>query len=132
MDPEYKNESFTTLSIKTSVAQKYRKFSRQIGGSQSSVLDRMMNFFERHKCAPDDDLPNHLLKTEKKLLQRINTVIGIIKDIEKKQTLPTVGMLQALFEAELEGTENKPSQKQPPSPRLALEEELRKLDQTST
>jgi len=100
MDPDYKNEPFVNLKIKISVAQKYRKFSRHFGASHSATLDQMLWFFERHKLSPEDELPNHLIKTEKKLLQRINAVIAIIKDIEKKQTLPTVGMLQALFEAE--------------------------------
>ena len=131
MDPEYKNESFTTLSIKTSVAQKYRKFSRQIGGSQSSVMERMVTFFERHQLSPDDELPNHLIKTEKKLLQRINAVIGIIKDIEKKQTLPTVGILQALFQAELEGSQNKPHWPSDEKAMASLEAELRQLNQNA-
>jgi hypothetical protein len=131
MDPEYKNESFTTLSIKTSVAQKYRKFSRQIGGSQSSVMERMITFFERHQLSPDDELPNHLIKTEKKLLQRINAVIGIIKDIEKKQTLPTVGILQALFQAELQEGQNKPHWPSDEKAMAALEAELRQLNQNA-
>lgn len=128
MDPEYTNESFTNVSLKKSVAKKYRKFSRQIGGSHSSVLERMITFFERHQLSPDDELPNHLIKTEKKLLQRINAVIGIIKDIEKKQTLPTVGILQALFEAELQGDKNTKNQKGPIPGEPSLEEELRKLE----
>ena len=127
MDPEYKNEAFTCLNIKKSVARKYRKFAKQYGESQSFTLDRMLWFFERHKLSPDDELPNHLLKTEKRLLQRINAVIAIIKDIEKKQTLPTVGMLQALFEAEAEAAEKpiKPFEKQ--FANRTLEEELEQL-----
>jgi len=128
MDHEYKNEGFATLKIKRSVARKYKRFSNRIGGSNSSVLDRMLEFFERHKLSPDDELPNHLIQTEKKLLQRINAVIGIIKDIEKKQTLPTVGMLQALFEAELQGDKTTKKQKGPIPVEPSLEEELRKLE----
>jgi hypothetical protein len=128
MDREYQNEGFATLKIKRSVARKYKKFSKQVGGSNSSVLDGMIAFFEKYQLSPDDDLPNHLIKTEKKLLQRINAVIGIIKDIEKKQTLPTVGMLQALFEAELQLDKNTPRYKGPVPGEPSLEEELRKLE----
>jgi hypothetical protein len=33
------------------------------------------------------------------------TIIAIIKDIEKNQTLPTIGMMQALFNQELDNEE---------------------------
>ena len=117
------------INFKRSVAIKFKAFARQQEGSYSVVLDQMLWFFEKHNLTPEDQLPTHLLKTEKKLLQRMNTIIGIIKDIEKKQTLPTVGMLQALFEAAGEGDQN-PSQPPAIFDADALEAELRKLDST--
>ena len=127
MDPEYAHEPFMGINFKRSVAVKFKAFARQQEGSYSVVLDQMLWFFERHHLTPEDQLPSHLLKTEKKLLQRMNTIIGIIKDIEKKQTLPTVGMLQALFEAAGEGSQH-PSQPPAVFDKDALEAELRKLD----
>lgn len=127
MDPEYENEPFMGINFKRSVAKKFKTFARQNGGSYSVVLDQMLWFFERHKLSPEDELPNHLIKTEKKLLQRINAVIAIIKEIEKRQTLPTVGMLQALFEAE-EPESKKPTRTiEKRFENRTLEEELEKL-----
>lgn len=127
VDSDYKNEGFVTFKIKASVAHKFRKCKGQWGGSNSAVLDRMLTFFQRHELHPEDQLPNNLSKTEKKLMRRIDAVIAIIRDIEKTQTLPTAGMLRALFEAGVE--------EEPKTPRLVekkfkgrtLEEELSAL-----
>jgi len=97
MDVEYKKEGFVNLKIKSSVAKKFRSFKRKQRASYSLSLDQMLNFFEKHQLLPDDEIPNHLLQVEKRLLKRINAVIAIMKDMEKTQTKPTVGMLEALF-----------------------------------
>ncbi|MDG1573294.1 BfmA/BtgA family mobilization protein [Robiginitalea sp. M366] len=127
MDKEFQKEGFVTFKIKESVAKKYRKFARQMGRSNSAVLDGMLDFFERYQLHPDDELSNHLIKTEKKVLQRINAVIAIIKDIEKKQTLPTVGMLKALFEVDLEAEKKSPKWVEKKYQGRTLQEELKGL-----
>ena len=97
MDKSYRNEGFSNLKIKSSVARKFNVFVRKYKESNSMTLDQMLEFFERHQLLPSDEIPNHLLQTEKRLLKRINAVIAIMKDMEKTQTKPTVGMLEALF-----------------------------------
>ena len=97
MDEEFKKEPFVTLKLKKSVVVEFRKFCIKQGLTQSMTLKDMLYFFERYKLSPTDDIPDHLVKVERKILKRINAVIAIMKDVEKTQTLPTVGMLQALF-----------------------------------
>ena len=97
MDKSYKNEGFSNVKIKTSVARKFKIFVRKFQASNSMTLDQMLGFFEKHQLLPNDEIPNHLLQTERRLLKRINAVIAIMKDMEKTQTKPTVGMLEALF-----------------------------------
>ena len=97
MDKSYKNEGFSNIKIKSSVARKFKVFVRKYKESNSMTLDVMLEFFEKHQLLPNDEIPNHLLQTEKRLLKRINAVIAIMKDMEKTQTKPTVGMLEALF-----------------------------------
>jgi len=97
MDKSYKNEKFSNIKIKSSVARKFKAFVRKYKESNSMTLDEMLGFFEKHQLLPNDEIPNHLLQTEKRLLKRINAVIAIMKDMEKTQTKPTVGMLEALF-----------------------------------
>lgn len=81
-------------------AVRFRKFSKEVSKSNTDTLEAMLEFFEKHQLSPDDEIPNHLFQVEKRLLKRINAVIAIIKDIEKTQTKPTIGMLQALFTAD--------------------------------
>ena len=97
MDKSYKNEGFSNVKIKTSVARRFKIFVRKFQASNSMTLDQMLEFFEKHQLLPNDEIPNHLLQTERRLLKRINAVIAIMKDMEKTQTKPTVGMLEALF-----------------------------------
>jgi hypothetical protein len=97
MDKSYKNEGFSNIKIKSSVARKFKAFVRKYKESNSVTLDQMFNFFEKYQLLPNDEIPNRLLQTEKRLLKRINAVIAIMKDVEKTQTKPTVGMLEALF-----------------------------------
>jgi len=123
MDNEFKNEPFLTLKMKQSVVKRFRRFCRATGTSQSLGMSDMLDFFERHKVLPKDEIPNHLLQVEKRLLKRINAVIAIMKDMEKTQTRPTVGMLEALFTME-DKKEEKPLFVEKKQNNRTLEEEL--------
>ncbi|HAI42731.1 MAG TPA: hypothetical protein DCM40_33805 [Maribacter sp.] len=123
MDNEFKNEPFLTLKMKRSVVKRFRRFCRVTGTSQSLGMYDMLDFFERHKVLPKDEIPNHLVQVEKRLLKRINAVIAIMKDMEKTQTKPTVGMLEALFTVN-EKKEDTPRFVEKKQNNRTLEEEL--------
>ncbi|WP_339729936.1 BfmA/BtgA family mobilization protein [Maribacter stanieri] len=123
MDNEFKNEPFLTLKMKRSVVKRFRRFCRVTGTSQSLGMSDMLDFFERHKVLPKDEIPNHLVQMEKRLLKRINAVIAIMKDMEKTQTKPTVGMLEALFTVN-EKKEDTPRFVEKKQNNRTLEEEL--------
>lgn len=97
-----KNERFKSLSIKEPVLLKFRRFSKRIGKSQSMTLLSMMDFFERHGIDPDQHLGETLASMKLFMKRRFNAMVAIIRSIEKEQTLPTVSMIQALFEQELD------------------------------
>lgn len=128
MDSEYQNERFVTLRLKVSVVKDFRRFCRKEGASQSVTLLRMLEYFKHNHIRPGDQVPDHFKKVERNLLQRLNTVIGIIKDIEKTQTKLAFGMMAALFEA-LGFEEEKMSPKlvEKQFDQRELEEELKKL-----
>ncbi|MCM4158434.1 hypothetical protein FHG64_12685 [Antarcticibacterium flavum] len=98
MDEEYKKEKFETFKIKSSVAKKFRRFSRSISKSQSMALLSMIEFFELNGVSPNEVLGPKMETLESLIKKRINGVIAILKDIEKSQTKPTVAMMQSLFE----------------------------------
>lgn len=99
MDNEYKKERFESLSIKRSVAKKFREYSRSISRSQSMTLLAMLEFFEVNGMSPDESIRSQVNTLENLIIKRVNAVIAILKDIEKTQTRPTAAMMQSLFEA---------------------------------
>ncbi|WKB81804.1 BfmA/BtgA family mobilization protein [Cellulophaga lytica] len=98
MDKGYEKESFESISIKTSVAKKFRIYSKKLHKSNSMTLLLMLDFFEANNLSPDKSLDSTIYTLENLIKKRISAVIAILRDIEKKQTKPTVAMLQALFE----------------------------------
>ena len=103
MDKGYEKEQFEKLGIKTSVALRFREFSKKISKSQSMTLLLMLDFFEDNGISPAESMGPRMetLETRISMLikKRMNGMIAIMKDIEKSQTKPTVAMLQALFQA---------------------------------
>ncbi|WP_339893755.1 BfmA/BtgA family mobilization protein [uncultured Algibacter sp.] len=99
MDKGYEKERFESLSIKSSVVKRFRKYSKSISKSNSMTLLSMMEFFDQNELSPEDDLKPGLMETENRIKKRINALVAIIKNIEKNQTKPTMAMLQSLFAA---------------------------------
>jgi len=98
MDIGYEKERFESLSIKTSVAKKFRRYCKAISTSQSMTLLLMLEFFENNEISPKEDFGPSMRTLKSLIKKRNNAVIAIMKDIEKTQTKPTVGMLQSLFQ----------------------------------
>ena len=113
MDKGYENERFESVSIKTSVAQKFTKFCKKMSKSKSMTLLLMLEFFEENGISPYESIGPKMQTLEELIKKRINGVIAIMKDIEKNQTKPTVAMMQSLFE-----------QAEPPKKNLILEKEI--------
>lgn len=98
MDKGYEKEGFATFKIKSSVAKKFRRYSREIGQSQSMTILLMLEFFEGNNISPLENMGPKMQSLESVMKKRIDALIAIIRDIEQNQTLPTTGMLQAIFE----------------------------------
>jgi len=98
MDSEYQKEGFRNLSIKISIADKFIRYSQAISKSRSMTLKLMLEFFEYNQISPTESLGPRMQTLETSIKKRINALIAIVRDIEKNQTVPTKGMLDALFE----------------------------------
>ncbi|WP_317048446.1 BfmA/BtgA family mobilization protein [Confluentibacter sediminis] len=108
MDQGYERERFESLSIKTSVAKKFRNYCKSISKSQSMALRLMVEFFEDNGVSPEDRLGETLASLKGQIIKRSNAVIAIIKNIEKMHHKPTTAILQTLFEqmSQIEPDEN--------------------------
>ncbi|WP_437397564.1 BfmA/BtgA family mobilization protein [Flagellimonas lutimaris] len=105
MDKGYEKEQFAAMKVKVSVARKFRRFSKLFGKSQSLTLLAMMDFFERHGISPDQHFGETIASMKLFIKRRFNAMVAIMRSIEKEQTLPTVSMMQALFQQELDPEE---------------------------
>jgi len=70
--------------------------------SNTETLSAMLDFFEVHEISPLDSIDGSLSAIEIRIKRRISNAIAIIRDIEKSQTLPTIAMLQSLFDQQFE------------------------------
>ena len=105
MDKGYEKERFAAMKIKISVALKFRNFSKRQGKSQSMTLLAMVEFFDHNGISPDERMHETIASLKYLIKRRFNAMVAIMRSIEKEQTLPTVSMIQALFQQELESGE---------------------------
>lgn len=101
MDKGYEKEPFRTVCIKVTVLQKFKGFSKRQGKSHSMTLLAMLEFFEHNGISPNERMYETIASLKYLIKRRFNAMVAIMRSIEKEQTLPTVSMIQALFEQEL-------------------------------
>tara|TARA_R110002020_G_scaffold66526_6_gene174894 strand:- start:609 stop:1037 length:429 start_codon:yes stop_codon:yes gene_type:complete len=119
MDKGYEKERFTSLSIKTSVVDKFNRFCKEMGLSKSMTLLVMIDFFKDNGISPVESFGLRMETLESRIStlikKRMNGMIAIMKNIEKTQTKPTTAMLLSLFE-----------QTEPPKKTLIVEKKYAK------
>lgn len=99
-------DDFRAVRIRKRTLSRFKVFSRKVGKSYSHTLDMVMDFFEWHGFLPSERFEKSIGQEIIKNRKRTDAVIAIIRDIEKNQTLPTIGMMQALFNQELDNEED--------------------------
>ncbi|WP_423818634.1 BfmA/BtgA family mobilization protein [Salinimicrobium sp. TIG7-5_MAKvit] len=90
--------TFSTISIKVETAKRFRTFSKETGGSNTEVLELMLEYFHKYQISPSHKAKIDLPALDEKIQKRLNAIVAIIKEIEKTQTQPTLAMLQLLFD----------------------------------
>ncbi|GHA33023.1 hypothetical protein GCM10007103_13090 [Salinimicrobium marinum] len=91
-------QPYITFKIRLQTAEEFRNYSRQLGKQQSETLQLMLDFFKVNRLSPLEELGPNFITLEKRIKDRINALVAILKDIEKTQTKPTHSMLQLLFQ----------------------------------
>ena len=108
MDKGYEKEAFRTVCIKKSVLQKFKGFSKRQGKSHSMTLLAMVEFFDHNGISPDERMNETIAGLKYLIKKRFNAMVAIMRSIEKEQTLPTVSMIQALFQQTEKQTPSNP------------------------
>lgn len=91
-------DSFITIRFKRKTAKRFQEFSKTHFKTHTETMEAILDFFFYNEISPKEKLGPTGRTIEANLKKRMNAIIAIIKAIEKDQTLPTVGMLSALFE----------------------------------
>ncbi|WP_117884180.1 BfmA/BtgA family mobilization protein [Aureibaculum luteum] len=102
------NYKYSTVNFKSSIAKRFRMFSKKISKSHSESIRIIMDFFEWHGFLPSDKFERSMLQEIIKNRKRTEAIIAIIKSIEKEQTKPTTAMLLSLFEENLKQEKKEP------------------------
>lgn len=89
---------FLSINFHKDTVERFKGFCAKVGGSYTETLDHMMDFFDTYQLSPMTDLGPNMRGMEANIKKRINTLVAIVKDIEKHQTQPTTAMLKLLFE----------------------------------
>ncbi len=90
-------DTFITIRFKRETAKRFQEFSKTHFKSHTETMATMLDFFLYNEISPKEKLGPTGRTIEANLKKRINSVIAIIKDVEKNQTKPTVAMLESLF-----------------------------------
>ncbi len=93
-------DSFIGIRFKKETAKRFQEFSRTHFKSHTEAIATMLDFFFYNEISPKEKLGPTGRTIEAKLLKRINSVIAIIRDVEKTQTKPTAAMIQSLFQTD--------------------------------
>jgi len=90
--------TFTNIRFKKETARRFQEFSRRFFKTHTEALQTMLDFFFYNEISPKETLGPNARTLENNIKKRINSLISIIRDIEKHQTQPTTAMMQLLFE----------------------------------
>ncbi|WP_323028542.1 BfmA/BtgA family mobilization protein [Gelidibacter japonicus] len=93
-------DTFIGIRFKKETAKRFQEFSRTHFSSHTEAMAAMLDFFLYNEISPKEKLGPTGRTIEASIKKRINSVIAILRDVEKSQTKPTAAMLASLFQAE--------------------------------
>lgn len=113
-----KKNEFSAVSINRITAQRFRMFSRTVSRSHSKTIDTIIDFFEKTKITPNDEVMISFIKFQNSITKRLDYIIKLIREQEQKYHKPTHDMLLSLFQGHALEKKKKP---------ILLEKSLEKL-----
>lgn len=122
MEIKKKNKStFSAISINRITAERFREYSKTVSRSHTETLDTMIDFFEKANITHRSEVMISFIKFQLYMAGRLDYIIEILRDHERKYHKPTHDMLKALFEGK-----TKLEHPEPKQPKL-IEPKFKKL-----
>ncbi len=98
MDSKIKRKNtFSAISINRITAERFRTYSKTVCQSHSETIDTMIDFFEKTRVSPKDEVAISFFKFQKQLMGRFDFLEELLRSIEREHLIPTKKMLESLF-----------------------------------
>ncbi len=99
MDSKVKRKNtFSAISINQITAERFREYSKIVCQSHSETVDAMIDFFEKTRISPKDEVAISFYRFQKQMMGRFDFIEELLRSIEREHLIPTKKMLESLFD----------------------------------
>lgn len=93
-----RNNTFSAISINRITAERFRVYSKTVSRSHSETIDTMIDFFEKTKITPKNNVMISFIKFQNYIIGRFDYLEELLRTMEREQLRPTHDMLRSLFD----------------------------------
>lgn len=90
--------NFSRINLHTETVQRFKNFAIENDVNYTETMEAMLDFFEKNQInlfLPFDNSVNSLIIL---IIKRMDAVESILREIEKRDLIPTRKMLESLFQ----------------------------------
>ncbi|MGB5436918.1 MAG: BfmA/BtgA family mobilization protein [Maribacter sp.] len=99
METDNKRKStFSAISINRITAERFRAYSKIVSRSHSETIDAMIDFFEKTKITPRNEVMISFIRFQNYVIGRFDYLEELLRTMEREQIIPTHDMLKSLFD----------------------------------
>ena len=99
METDNKRKStFSAISINRITAERFRAYSKIVSRSHSETIDIMIDFFEKTKITPRNEVMISFIRFQNYMIGRFDYLEELLRTMEREQIRPTHDMLKSLFD----------------------------------
>ena len=93
-----RKSTFSAISINRITAERFRVYSKTVSKSHSETIDSMIDFFERTRIAPKNEVMISFIKFQRYMMGRFDYIEGLLRTMDREQIKPTHDLLKGLFD----------------------------------
>src|SRR5680860_668151 len=93
-----RKSTFSAISINRITAERFRAYSKTVSKSHSETIDTMIDFFEKTRVAPKNEVMISFIKFQRYMMGRFDYIEGLLRTMDREQIKPTHDMLKSLFD----------------------------------
>jgi len=99
METNVKRKSnFSAISINRITAERFRAYSKTVSKSHSDTIDGMIDFFEKTKITPRNEVMISFIRFQNYMMGRFDYLEELLRTMEREQLKPTHDLLKSLFD----------------------------------